>query len=111
MPYVARDETGRITGVSERPSGSASEFLPADSPEVQDYLRSAGPMAVRQRLTGSDLEMARITEDLIDVLIGRNVINFTDLPIEAQKKLVARQKLRKNLSVLSNLVSDEDSII
>lgn len=111
MPYVTRDEKGRITGLNERPSGAADEFLSADSPEIQEYLRGAGPLSVRQQLTGSDLEMARITEDLIDVLIGRNVINFTDLPKQAQRKLVARQKLRRNLSALSNLVSDEDNII
>ena len=29
---------------------------------------------------------------------------------QAQKKLVARQKIRRNLSALSNLVSDSDDI-
>jgi hypothetical protein len=34
--------------------------------------------------------MARITEDLINVLIGKNIINFTDFPGQAQQKLIAR---------------------
>lgn len=111
MPYVARDESGRINGISEKVTDSAKEFLSPESPEVQAFIRGATPNTMRQRLTGSDGEMARITEDLVDVLVGRNIINFTDLPIQAQQKLVARQKLRRNLSALSNLVSDADDIL
>ena len=47
--------------------------------------------------------MARITENLTDLLIGRSIINFTDFPSMAQHKLI-------NMSVLMNLVSDEESI-
>ena len=63
-----------------------------------------------QQLDASDLEMARITEDLIDLLIGRNIINFTDFPGMAQRKLINRRALRSNMSALTNLVSDEESI-
>jgi hypothetical protein len=110
MPYVSRDENGRITGISERQSRTTAEFLPSNDPDVQAFVRGASPDTMRQRLSGTDTEMARITEDLIDVLITRNIINFTDLPVQAQKKLVARQKIRRNLSALSNLVSDSDDI-
>ncbi len=111
MPYVSRDQNGRINGISERQTKAASEFLPPTDAEVQGFLRGASPDTMRQRLLGTDTEMARITEDLIDVLISRNIINFTDLPVQAQKKLVARQKIRRNLSALSNLVMDNDNII
>lgn len=110
MPYVSRDENGRINGISERQSKTATEFLPATDSEVQAFVRGASPDTMRRRLSGTDTEMARITEDLIDVLIARNIINFTDLPVQAQKKLVARQKIRRNLSALSNLVADSDDI-
>ena len=65
--------------------------------------------ALRQ-LDASDLEMARITEDLIDLLIGRNIINFTDFPGMAQAKLINRRALRSNMSALTNLVGDEENI-
>lgn len=110
MPYVSRDENGRINGISERQSRTATDFLPANDPEILAFVRGASPQTMRQRLSGTDTEMARITEDLIDVLIARNIINFTDLPVQAQKKLVARQKIRRNLSALSNLVADSDDI-
>lgn len=111
MPYVSRDEEGRINGIGDRPAPHAKEFLPNDHPEVMRYLRGASPSAMMDRLNATDTEMARITEDLIDVLVSRNILNFTDFPVEAQKKLMARQKLRKSLSALSNLVTEEDDII
>ncbi len=110
MPFVARNDDGRITAISERQTKPATEFMETSDPEVQAFIRGATPDSMRRRLVGTDTEMARITEDLIDVLISRNIINFTDLPIQAQKKLVARQKIRRNLSALSNLVSDSDDI-
>jgi hypothetical protein len=55
--------------------------------------------------------MARISEDLIDVLIGKNIINFTDFPKPAQDKLMRRRQLRSNLSTLTSLVGDDDSIL
>lgn len=63
-----------------------------------------------EQLDASDLEMARITEDLIDLLIGRNIINFTDFPGMAQRKLINRRALRSNMSALTNLVGDEENI-
>ncbi len=66
--------------------------------------------AALEQLDASDLEMARITEDLIDLLIGRNIINFTDFPNMAQRKLINRRALRSNMSALTNLVSDEENI-
>ena len=40
-------------------------------------------------------------------IIGRNIINFTDFPGMAQRKLINRRALRSNMSALTNLVSDE----
>ncbi|MDP6389232.1 MAG: hypothetical protein QF654_05000 [Alphaproteobacteria bacterium] len=62
-------------------------------------------------LNQTDFDMARISEDLIDVLIGKNIINFTDFPKPAQDKLMRRRQLRSNLSTLTSLVGDDDSIL
>ncbi len=67
--------------------------------------------STQTQLDASDMEMARITEDLIDVLIGKNVINFTDFPNMAQSKLINRRALRSNMSALTNLVADDDNIL
>lgn len=111
MPYVTRDENGSIIGISDRPTGQGQEKLSPDHPDVVAYLQEASPSMMLDELSRSDLEMARIVEDLIDVLVSKNILNFTDLPLAAQRKLVGRQKLRRNLSVLTNLVGDRDEIL
>lgn len=111
MPYVKRDENGLITGLSERADAEHNEFLKLDHPDIAALVEGADEHGMRGALAASDLDMIRIIEDLIDVLITNNVINFTDLPAEAQGKLLARQKLRHSMSSLSGLVSDDDTIV
>lgn len=111
MPYVTRDEDGEIVSVSDQQTAFESEQLPYGHPEVKEFLEKNRPQDVQGALRKSDTEMSRIIEDLIDVLVKKNIINFTDLPLPAQKKLVGRQKLRRDLSALTNLVSDADDIL
>lgn len=58
-------------------------------------------------LSQSDSSIARVLEDLIDVLIQRGVIQFTELPVPAQEKLLARRRTRAQLSNSLNLLPDE----
>ena len=110
MPYVGRDTAGQITVVSDRLTDAAFDQVPPNDPELRAFLQDAGNDQARERLSESDLEMVRVIEDLVDVLIGKNVFNFTDLPRIAQKKLLNRRQLRRNLSVLTNLVGNADDI-
>ena len=111
MPYVDRDDVGNIRALSAQPNASAPEFLPVDHPDISAFLNGATASDMRQMLELTDLDMVRITEDLIDVLISKNVINFTDLPAQAQGKLLARKSLRRSLSAIANLVADEDDVL
>ena len=47
-----------------------------------------------ERLANTDKLMARIGEDLIDVLLTKNVIKLSDLPAEAQTRFTERKPLR-----------------
>ena len=109
MPYVLRDANGEITAVYAEPTEDAREELPPDHPDLIDFLARGGKAsdALKQRLSTSDLDMARITEDLIQTLLERGVINFTDLPDEAQEKLRARRVLRGQLGSLSGIIDDD----
>ncbi len=49
-------------------------------------------------LAESDIALARVLEDLIDVLITRGHIQFTDLPEAAQAKLLERRQTRATLT-------------
>jgi len=93
----------------QKPVASAAP-PPAAQPETPETDADDKDGAALRQLDASDMEMARITEDLIDLLIGRNIINFTDFPNMAQAKLINRRALRSNMSALTNLVSDEENI-
>lgn len=64
-----------------------------------------------QALADSDAGLARITEDLIDILITRGVIHFTDFPPAAQAKLLQRRQTRATLSKRLKLLEDGDDLI
>ena len=61
----------------------------------------------RNPLSESDTGLARVLEDLIDVLITRGHIQFTDLPQAAHVKLLERRQTRANLAHRLDLLPGE----
>lgn len=59
-------------------------------------------------LSHTDTGLARVLEDLIDVLIGKGLLQFTDLPEPAQRKLLTRRSTREQLSHSLKLLPGED---
>jgi len=60
-------------------------------------------------LTQSDLALVRVLEDLIDTLIEKGLIQFTDLPPAAQAKLLNRRETRAALKDPLRLLPMDDS--
>lgn len=58
-------------------------------------------------LSQTDASLARVLEDLIDVLINRGVIQFTDLPEAARAKLFQRRQTRAGLTHRLDLLPDD----
>lgn len=102
MPYVTRDIKGLIHSVSLEPSAGTTE-LPADSPELAEFM---GKVMGQGALLQSDLRLVRVLEDLINLLIDREVIRFTDLPLAAQEKLMERRSMRQSMGGLDLLSGD-----
>ena len=98
MPYVQRDSTGQVVAIFAQPGPGHDEFLPAGHPELA-ALSGAGEFA------HLDADLIRVIEDVVDVLIDRGLLRLTDLPPEAQRKLLARKgaraRLREGLDLLS----------
>lgn len=88
MPYVQRDAAGLIASLHREAAGQAAEFLPDEHPEVQAFVGRDG-------FARLDADFVRVLEDVIDTLIGKNLINITDLPAEAQAKLFSRKSYRE----------------
>ena len=112
MPYVTRDGDGQIIEVRASKSKQASENLPADDPELSAFIAATSDSTqLESALLSSDLELVRVLEDLIAVLIDKRIIMLTDLPQEAQQKLARRYKLRSQLSDLSAIVAEHEEIL
>lgn len=103
MPFVCRNADGVITSIHAQAEGPAQEFLPDEDPAVRAFL------GIHAGFGQLDAEFIRVLEDLIDVLIQRKVINLTDLPEEARRKLYSR-KGHRHASPLSalGLLGDAD---
>ncbi len=56
----------------------------------------------------SDAEYVRVVEDLIQVLIAKRIIKFTDLPPSVQEKTRNRREIRKMMAKM--LTDDDDSL-
>jgi hypothetical protein len=116
MPYIIRDAAGKIVQVFEQPVTGAAEPEPiaADSRELTEFLQSQGDNAVevlRRQLADSDSGMARLVEDMVDVLIGKGVIKFTDLPAAAGNKYLERLATRERLHAVKSIIVDAGDII
>ena len=114
MAYIIRDAAGKIVQVFEQPVTGAAEPIAADSREMAEFLQSHGNNAVevlRRQLANSDNGMARLAEDMIDVLIGKGVIKFTDLPGAAGHKYLERLATRERLHAVRSIIVDASDII
>ncbi len=107
MPYVKRDEQGRIIAVNLEPGEGVEELSP-HSPELMEFMRQVG--FEQDTLQQSDMRLVRVLEDLIDLLIDRDVIRFTDLPLPAQEKLMERRSMRQSLGALDLLGGANETI-
>jgi len=96
MPFILREPSGEIASLHRADPGGG-EWLADTDPVVQAFVgrTGEGDGAEFHRL---DADFVRVIEDVIDTLIVRNVINITDLPVQAQAKLLARKSLRERLS-------------
>jgi hypothetical protein len=112
MPYVIRDSDGQIIAVHANQSEQAQERLPADDPGLREFIAATGDSgALQSVLVASDLELVRVLEDLIAVLIDKRIIMLTDLPQAAQRKLARRYELRSRLNDLGSIVAEQEEIM
>src|SRR4249920_3592454 len=114
MPYVIRDADGKIVQVFDQPVSGQSEQISEESDDYKQYVDDHAAHTaeeLRRQLAASDMGMARLVEDLVDVLINKGVIKFTDLPPAAGAKYLERQSARERLHAYKNLIVDEKDII
>ncbi|MEY3017590.1 MAG: hypothetical protein RL336_725 [Pseudomonadota bacterium] len=108
MPYIKRNTTGQILAVSESPLPGFSEATEQDADDIAAFgVELIG--ADEAELVKTDLEFVRVLEDVIELLMAKNVIQFTELPEASQTKMLQRKKLRGGLSSKLDLL-EQDSL-
>jgi hypothetical protein len=107
MLYIERDNDGNIISLHNKPETDASEQKSIMDEEILEFLnRSVDTDPWMQLLSLSDIGTIRILEDLIDLLIRKNIILFTELPAEAQTKINERKQIRKKIDTDQLMVDD-----
>ncbi len=111
MPYILRNEDGNIVSIHGASTPEVREELAPEDPELRAFLgQNEAKTKAHRDLQDSDLDFVRILEDLLTVLINKNVIMLTDLPEAAQRKVMRRQGLRCEIADLGNILSDSDDL-
>lgn len=95
--FIVRDPNGEVASLSAVPEQGA-EAASMDDPEVQAFLRNL------------DVDLVRVLEDVVDLLVGRGVFRFTDLPESAQQKLMFRKNLRSQWQAVPNPLGAEEGL-
>jgi len=107
MLYVERDNAGNIIALHIKPEPNADEQKSIMDEEILAFLnKNVDTDPWIQLLSLSDIGIIRILEDLIDLLIRKNIILFTELPEEAQAKIHERKRVREKLGPGQLMVDD-----
>ncbi|KTD20529.1 hypothetical protein E3983_05855 [Legionella israelensis] len=106
MVYVKRDKNGKIYALFNTKRAGLEE-ISLDNPELLDFFIHSDKSEEFNFLI-SDIQFIRVLEDLIDILIEKNIITITDFPAPVIEKLLKRQNVRKYLSGASGMEFDND---
>ncbi|WP_067515766.1 hypothetical protein [Endozoicomonas ascidiicola] len=112
MIYVLRDENNEISAISEKPLSEQWHSIDTEDEGLKQFLKR-NPDAGNQLMETSDIEFIRVLEDVIDLLIDKEVIQFTEFPDAVQRKLLNRRRYRESLrsqSDATQLLENGDTI-
>ena len=109
MFYAERDKQGIIIAIRRDSGGDNVDTEPLSGEELEEFLASEfGRSSYLLLLRSADRNMIRVLDDLIEVLIKKNVIMLTDLPEEAREKLGKRQEVRRRMHENGNDLTVKD---
>jgi hypothetical protein len=106
MAYVLKNEQGNVIAASvEQQTGEGWQQVENNDKAYLTFLEAQ--LASNSAFRESDIQLARVLEDLINILIERNLVQFTDFPSAAQKRLNDRQSMRRNNHRRLSLLDDD----
>lgn len=115
--YVKRGENGKLVAIAKEALPGFEVYIKTatepDATLLEFFLLLTQEETEAASLLLSDFTLIRVLEDLVSLLIDKQVIRLTDLPADAQAKLLRRKKVREQLTAISPLSSqseDDDTI-
>ncbi len=113
MLYALRDEKGEIMAVSEKAITPDWKPISLEDEALHAFLNN-NPAIGNKVMQAADADFIRVLEDVIDLLIDKELIQFTELPGPVQTKLLNRRRYReelKNNKDTTQLLDNDDSLI
>lgn len=110
MLYIRRNDQGQMEDFSFVPK-PGYELTSLEDPVVVEWLQNGeNRRAIDETLQRMDLEMARVVEDLIEMMIEKGLILFTDLPEAVQNKILFKRRVR-NLRDSALLHNEDEELL
>ncbi|MDP0561079.1 MAG: tryptophan synthase subunit beta like protein [Candidatus Endonucleobacter sp. (ex Gigantidas childressi)] len=113
MLYVLRSDEGKIKAVSEEAISSEWQAVDLEDSALHSFLDN-NPSHGSQVMKAVDINFIRVLEDVIDLLIDKKLIQFTELPASVQVKVLNRKRYREKLVPKDEALlfdSDDGSVI
>jgi len=112
MIYIERNANGEFENIQFTP-GPNREEISLHDPKLQNFIEQApnSEEIIQTVLNRLDLDMVRVIEDVIDIMIDRNLILFTDLPDPVQNKILFKKTIRNLSKKNTTIVNDEEELI
>ena len=95
MLYGLRDDKGNLIAISEKQVSPVWQAIDKNSEEALSFFGKMHNSA--SALVDSDMQFIRVLDDLLELLIEKQIIQFTELPEPAQDKLLKRRWYRQQL--------------
>ena len=105
MVFVTRNSQQKIIALYSESGANHDEEMNINSDEVIAFLKSLESTTPNYlELLQSDLEFIRVIDDLIEVLLKKNIIAITDFPKPVLAKMMTRKGIRDQLSPLTEII-------
>jgi hypothetical protein len=107
MFYVERNHKGEIIAIRRDADKPGMEPKHSVDDEIMTFLgQERTHDSILRILSAMDAEAIRILEDLIDLLVKKHIIMFTELPKDAQMKIQERRQIRRRIGKETIIVDD-----
>ena len=105
MIYIKRDKHNKIIAIYSEPQED-TVLIDEEDPELLSFLTDCA-MKDKFKYLKSDLELIRVIEDIIQILMDKDIVHITDFPAPVINKLVKRQKIRQQFDSVRDIMGND----